>query len=261
MHANGIIERGCCRLSISTTMESWAHNFPLAAFFGRRARGAHPFSCAVGDELRWWEQYDDGDASTPDGIVSKPDVLTGLDASPDASRPLSEAGQDVTTYPAKHSPMQQVVNFGGKLFTTPNIVPVFYSGDSAETTITSMLIPAGEVYFNSAPVMTDPVILGIGSSVGLQIPVGQSKTIPVELYSDGPTSGPWTLSAIDVASVYNMETEALGVAFDKTSGQNGDVVLMTITAMASDPLYGGDLFILVSTLGNTKNVWTGAVGN
>jgi hypothetical protein len=418
-----------------------------------------------------------GGASTPhgdaslDAIVPKPDVLSGHDASSDAPRPPSDAGVDAPIYPAKHSAMPQVVNFGGKVFTTPNIVPIFFSGDSDQTTITGMLtglgassywsattseygvmgatvataivvtdaapttisdseiqtwlqtnlngsdptwgspapgdiyvvfypasttvtssgtqscvnfggyhnettdsmgnplayaviprcsgtfppipklssaltsvqyatfvasrdiieattdpeintnpayqspnmnniawgllaggevgdmclfvpnidvtpssfpyavqrswsnasasashdpcvpIPAGEVYFNSAPVMTDHVILGVGSSVGVQISVGQSKTIPIELYSDGPTTGPWTISAIDVASVYNMETPALAFAFDKNSGQNGDVVHMTITAMASDPFYSGDLFILVSTLGDTQSIWIGAVGN
>jgi hypothetical protein len=122
-------------------------------------------------------------------------------------------------------------------------------------------IPTGEVYFNSAPVMTDTIILGSGSTVGVEVPIGMSKTIPLDLYSDGPTSGPWTIKAIDVASVYNGEKSALSFSFDKTSGQNGDVVNMTITALASDPVYGGELFVLVSTLGSEQSIWIGAVGN
>jgi hypothetical protein len=126
-------------------------------------------------------------------------------------------------------------------------------------------IPAGEVYFNSAPVMGDTISLDQGfgpfSTVGVEVALGGSKTIPVDLYSDGPTSGPWTIQAVDVASQYNGEATALTFSFDKTSGENGDVVHLTINAVRKDPMYGGEIFILVSTLGGMQTLWFGAVGN
>jgi hypothetical protein len=125
-------------------------------------------------------------------------------------------------------------------------------------------IPTGEVYFNSAPVMSDTITLTQGAPFttnGVQISLGSSKTIPVDLYSDGPTSGPWSIQAIDVASQYNGEPTALTFGFDTTSGTNGDVVNLTITAVRKDPNYGGELFILESTLGSVQTLWFGAVGN
>src|SRR5206468_11189841 len=57
----------------------------------------------------------------------------------------------------------------------------------------------GEVYFQSAPVLPDMVSLtGLPVPLkGVQIPVGQSKVISVDLFSDAPTSGPWTVQALD----------------------------------------------------------------
>jgi hypothetical protein len=125
-------------------------------------------------------------------------------------------------------------------------------------------IPAGEVYFNSVPVLGDAITLNQGGPIateGAQIPLGTSKTIPVNLFSDAPTSGAWSISAIDVASAYNGEATALTFSFDKTTGKNGDVVNLTINALRKDPQYGGELFMVVSTLGSMQTFWIGAVGN
>jgi hypothetical protein len=50
-------------------------------------------------------------------------------------------------------------------------------------------------------------------------------------------------------------------SFDKTSGQNGDVVNLTITALASDPRLRRRALHLVSTLGSVQSIWIGTVGS
>ncbi len=56
----------------------------------------------------------------------------------------------------------------------------------------------GEVYFNAAPVLPDIVSINLQGQTtmvkAVKIPPGMSKTIPVELWSEGPTA-PWTVSA------------------------------------------------------------------
>ncbi|HEY8091526.1 MAG TPA: hypothetical protein VIF09_26860, partial [Polyangiaceae bacterium] len=65
----------------------------------------------------------------------------------------------------------------------------------------------GEAFFDSAPVLNENVtftsqfIGGTVNTKGVTIPVGQSKTIEVDLFSDAATSGPWTVGPpIDVVA-------------------------------------------------------------
>jgi hypothetical protein len=124
-------------------------------------------------------------------------------------------------------------------------------------------VPANsaEPFFNAMPVLTDSVKLA-GSFVtkGVQIPLHTSKTIPIELYSVGPTSGPWTITAIDYETLIDVPT-LLTFSFDKTSGQNGDTVNLTITVNGSDDGLKGEAFLLLSTLGGHTNVSMGFIGN
>ncbi len=121
-------------------------------------------------------------------------------------------------------------------------------------------------YFNSAPVMTDTVqipntVFGPLETQGVDIPIGTSKTIDVDLYSDAPTSGPWTVSALDLSSIFfGAANPALSFSFDKTTGQNGDTLHLTITALAAGPL-GASPFWIESDLGQTSKFWAGVVGN
>ncbi len=117
-------------------------------------------------------------------------------------------------------------------------------------------------YFNAAPVLTEKVTLS-GSSIvtqGVTIPVGTSKTVELDLYSDAPTSGPWKVSALDVTSAFFGDAPALSFSFDKTSGQNGDKLHLTIKAI-STPSMGVSPFWLQSDLGSVSTVWIGLVGN
>ncbi len=120
----------------------------------------------------------------------------------------------------------------------------------------------GEVYFNSVPVLTEKAYIsfqGAGSypTKGVKIPVGQEKTIELDLFSDGPTGGAWTVDAVDVSSYYR-KPQQLDFSFDRREGQNGEKLHMTIKSIAKGD-NGGAEFIVVSTLGKKQNMWMGFV--
>ncbi len=123
-----------------------------------------------------------------------------------------------------------------------------------------------EPYFNSVPVLTDSFVLSdglgnTGTTKGVKIPVGQSKTIDVQLFSDAPTSGPWQVTAQDFNVVVNQGSPNLQLSLDKSSGSNGDVLHLTIKVLNANQKLNGEGFVLTSTLNGQSNVWVGAVGN
>jgi hypothetical protein len=121
-------------------------------------------------------------------------------------------------------------------------------------------IPSGEVYFNSAVVPTDNVVLETPSGTyvthGVQIGVGHSRTIDVQLYSDAPTPGPWTLAASNCGTY----GASLGFSFDTSSGVNGDTVHLTITVPKSTTTWF-ETFCVSSTLGSMTTTWYGLVSS
>ena len=114
------------------------------------------------------------------------------------------------------------------------------------------------MYFNSAPVLNDTVgftWLGqAGQTKGVRIPVGQSKAIELDLYSEAATST-WNLQATD------LQTGTLRFAFSQPSGSNGDKVTLTITVLSQNARYGGEPFAIISSKASVKHYWFGFVGN
>ena len=139
-------------------------------------------------------------------------------------------------------------------------------GDMCSFFSSSFFTPAGcqpelpgEVYFTGVPLMTDQVaIVWDGQSgyttEGVQIAVGSSKTVPVQLYSEGPMAA-WTVSATEYPSTKN-----LTFAWDKTTGQNGDTLNLTITVSGTDTTYGGNAFYIESTSGSLRHTWLAFAG-
>ncbi len=118
---------------------------------------------------------------------------------------------------------------------------------------------AGSVYFNAAPVLPDTVTLSGESTKGVNIPIGQSKTIEIQLFSNRPTSDNWTVSAQDLSW---SGQQYLSFSWDSTTGSNGTVLHLTITANAADPDFQtGAPFWIVSQLGNGEYMWPVYVGN
>ena len=98
-------------------------------------------------------------------------------------------------------------------------------------------------YFNSYPTLPDMVTLsgnafnGPVTVPGVGIAVGSSKTIDVVLQSEAPTSGPWTVTATDL-SYYMGGTAATTLTLDKSTGQSGDVLHLTIKVNSAEQLPG-----------------------
>jgi hypothetical protein len=128
-------------------------------------------------------------------------------------------------------------------------------------------VPAvSQPYFNAAPVMEDLVPTKwegyTQQAHGVRIPVGQSRTIDVVLFSDAPTAD-WTVAAVDYASTYDGRAPALQLSFDRTTGNNGTRLKLTLTVLRADSTYGGEVFVLESTGpdGVMRSYWNGIVGN
>ena len=116
-------------------------------------------------------------------------------------------------------------------------------------------------YFNSAPVFADTISIQDSGKLiktqGVKIPVGQSVTIELDLYSDAPTSGPWTVSVVDITSAFFGGQPALQFTLDQTTGQNGDKLNLTIKYLR--PVSGGAPFWIQNDLGSAQTFWLGAV--
>ncbi|HVY47921.1 MAG TPA: hypothetical protein VHB21_18665 [Minicystis sp.] len=120
--------------------------------------------------------------------------------------------------------------------------------------------PSGEVYFNAAPELNDDVtIFGPDGSVtmkGVTIKVGETKTIDVDLFSDGPTDA-WSVQAYDAQELFGGSPD-LDLSLDKETGKNGDKLKLTIKPL-HQAQYGLATFVLYSMKGKQMNPWVGLV--
>jgi hypothetical protein len=139
--------------------------------------------------------------------------------------------------------------------------------------------PSG-AYFNVTPLdmghvnVTVPGVLTGGAAQtlpteGVRILNGQSATFMIGFYSDGPTGGPWTISASsgnpilgaggqDLLAQYNMSS--IKATIDKTSGQNGEKAQVTVNVTTSGSLFKGELLTITSTLNGVSHympIWIG----
>ncbi|HZS40193.1 MAG TPA: hypothetical protein VFF06_25355 [Polyangia bacterium] len=120
--------------------------------------------------------------------------------------------------------------------------------------------PAGQVYFNAVPELNDTITIGgMFTMLGVQIPVGQTKTIDLDLFSDGDTGGPWTVKAEDYAQLTGMGASSFTFALDRTTGQNGEKLHLTITTNKASA-YNAGIFVVSSKLGTKTHYWFGLVG-
>ena len=118
-------------------------------------------------------------------------------------------------------------------------------------------------YFNTAPVLPDTITIYVGGQAlktqGVKLAAGKSTTIDLDLYSDAPTSGPWTISVLDLTSAFFGGQPALSFTLDQATGQNGDVRQLTIKSLRN--VSGGAPFWIQSDLGKTTAVWVAAVNS
>ena len=114
-------------------------------------------------------------------------------------------------------------------------------------------------FVGAYPVMPDTVTVpSQGSGQGVIIPVGQSKTVEVDLFTFEPTPD-FNVLARQASSVI---PPTLTFSWDKTSGKNGDKLHLTITSVKAGT-GGYDTFVLQADLPGTtdtqKPAWAGIV--
>lgn len=121
-------------------------------------------------------------------------------------------------------------------------------------------------FFDSAPVLPETVTFssqftGSVTTKGVTIPVGKSKTIEIDLFSDAATSGPWKVDAFDALQALYKQPASMSFQWEgmRQSGVNGEKLHLTITVQKASAFGGAHPFILVSTLGQTQNVWPALV--
>lgn len=121
----------------------------------------------------------------------------------------------------------------------------------------------GEVYFNAAPDLPDDIEVQFGpdkiTMKGVKIPVGESRTIPVRLFSDGPTDGPWDVEVQDATQVFG-PLGFLDLSLDRYSGENGEKLYLTITPI-EESAPGIEVFRIVSHWSGLRHEWYGVVGH
>jgi hypothetical protein len=135
-------------------------------------------------------------------------------------------------------------------------------------------------YFNTTPLdlgtvnVTVPGFLSGGGSQtgptrGLKVLNGQTAKFMIGFYSDGPTLGPWTITASsgnpilaahgqDLLAQYN--SSSMTATLDKTSGQNGEKAQVTVSVSTSGSLFKGELLTITSTMGGASHympIWIG----
>jgi hypothetical protein len=125
---------------------------------------------------------------------------------------------------------------------------------------------AGLPFFDSAPVLDETVtftsaLTGMITTKGVTIPMGQSRAVEVDLFSDGPTSGPWTVTAEDLlAKLFpTYATPTLTFQWDRTQGVNGEKLHLTITVTGASLIGTAHAFVITSTLGTRHFEWPGVV--
>ena len=122
----------------------------------------------------------------------------------------------------------------------------FWSNSAAAAGHDPCAPPITFAYFNSVPVLPDqiPITLYGGQVItnGVAVPLGTSKTIDVQLYSDAPT-GDWNVEADDAANFAGVNAGELQLAGNKTVGNNGDTLELTITRVKNGAGGGTELVI------------------
>jgi hypothetical protein len=139
---------------------------------------------------------------------------------------------------------------------------------------------AGEVYFNAGPELDDIPVTIDGESLsvkGVEIPVGKSKTIMLDLFSNASTSGPFSVH-VDDGNYLNGGPQLLSFSAPPEStmpcptgaptgsvcvgGENGQKIPVTITVMTAGQGNQETFWVVSYQNGDAnENFWIGLVAN
>jgi hypothetical protein len=109
-------------------------------------------------------------------------------------------------------------------------------------------------YFNSFPAL-ESISLGDANYLtrGVNVPLGQTKTIELTLYSGAATKNTWAVSAVDYDYWVRGLPSSLDLSLDKSEGKNGDTLHLTITPKRADPDLHAEAFIIISHYGGVRD--------
>lgn len=126
--------------------------------------------------------------------------------------------------------------------------------------------PSGDVYFQAAPDATDALTLHFSdgtpdtTTTGLQIPLHGTREVDVHLFSDGPTA-PMTVWAAEWPFLPVADTPDLLLSWDRTSGENGDTLHLTVVVAADHAGKGHEYFTVYAQVGDLVHQWPVVVAN
>ena len=118
---------------------------------------------------------------------------------------------------------------------------------------------ASEPYVVAAAVLDHIQVKG-NSTLGVRVPVGETRTIEIDVSAAGPTTKPIMLKAAD-GNLLKGAAANLELTFDRTTAENGDRVHLTIKALAADPRGFSTFIIAAGTDETNKSLWHGFVTN
>jgi hypothetical protein len=119
----------------------------------------------------------------------------------------------------------------------------------------------GEVYFNAVPHL-DKVAVSVGNQMivesAVKIGLGESKTIDLDLFSDGPMEA-WDVDVIDGTGAFGGQPR-LDLNLHQTSGVNGQKLHLDIKVLQVGK-NKTESFIVKSSNGQRTNLWIGLVAS
>jgi hypothetical protein len=144
----------------------------------------------------------------------------------------------------------------------PQPVQAIYSDAAVTSGMFPCTSPGSELSaFGAYPVLPDTYTDGLGANASVKIAPGASVTIPVNIYSYAPLAAPITVT-VRQNNINDARTNVLTFSFDQTTGLNGSVVHLTITAppipLSSTSTYAS--FLIQARISSTFNAVSGFPG-
>jgi hypothetical protein len=123
----------------------------------------------------------------------------------------------------------------------------------------------GDVYYNVTLLEPEDITVNLTefqgpatfATKGIHILPGQSKTFPIGYYSDGPTSGPWTITLNEGNPLFGPQQgdgSNIAMSVDVPQGVNGDKAYVTVTVTTAGQM-GAELISIQSNLGQGEGHW------
>jgi hypothetical protein len=118
----------------------------------------------------------------------------------------------------------------------------------------------GSVYYQSEPVGAESLSVPAATK-GWRILPGTNRTIELDLYSDGPTAGPWDVFAFDQLALTRGTADHLSFQLDRAGGASGDKLHLTISVGGLQNFDNIEVFAVASRrAGDAQpNLWYGLV--